>query len=138
MPTSRQATAMILAMAWTLATEPPANAAALTACEALPAATATLVVGRTVKATDAPWSAATLSAGKSSVCIYSAGAPIFELGILMAASREGASQLMAATSRGPSERTLSRQKRNLIVSAITLNHDPSKLAALVDAAIKNL
>lgn len=75
----------------------------------------------------------------TTVCFYMAGGhPIFQLGVSVMQTEAIAARLFNVQKHGDHKEIVFRQKGNTVVSAITTNDDPSKLNALIDAAMKNL
>ena len=66
------------------------------------------------------------------VCMYSAGRPILQFAGTVDLATQNFKSL------GTNKKTAARQKGAVIVSAITMNGDASKLSALLDAAMRNL
>jgi hypothetical protein len=115
----------------------PGGAASRTACTLVPAAQASALFARPVTTMERP---NPISSG-SSLCWYSsAGRPILQLALTVMATEAVAQtsfknqQQAAATHKNVG----SRQKGNVILSAITMNGDGGMLNALLDAAAKNL
>lgn len=114
----------------------PAGAATPAACRLVNAAPASAVLAIAVTTVDRP---NPLSAG-GSMCVYMAGGePIVQLAITVAQSEGAAQALYRAQQRGTAteKNAGNRQKRNLVLSAITMSGDSSRLNALVDLAVKS-
>jgi hypothetical protein len=115
----------------------PSSAASRTACDVLTAAQASAIVGSPVTTEGHP---SPISAG-SSVCVYRAGhAPVAQLGLTIAATEAVAVQMlkMQQQSGADTKNVANRQKGKIVVSGITMNGNMKQLAALLDAAVKNL
>jgi hypothetical protein len=115
----------------------PGSAASRTACEVLTAAQASAIVGSPVTAQGHP---SPISAG-SSVCEYRTGqAPIAQLGLTVTATEAVARQMLAMQQQAGADtkNVANRQKGKIVVSGITMNGNMKQLAALLDAAVKNL
>jgi hypothetical protein len=113
------------------------GAAPRTACTLVPASEASALLARPITTAERP---SPISSG-SSVCMYlSAGRPILQLGLsvmeteAVAQTTFKAQQQAAATHKNVG----SRQKGNVVLSAIAMNGDAGMLNALLDAAAKNL
>jgi uncharacterized membrane protein len=81
-----------------------------------------------------------ISAG-STICVYSSGGTaLMQLAVTVMQS-EGIAKAnfkMSQEAGVANKDTGNRQKRNYVLSAITMNDDRSKLDALLDAAVKNI
>jgi hypothetical protein len=115
----------------------PSGAASRTACTLVSAAQASALFARPITTMERP---NPVSSG-SSTCMYlSAGRPILQLGLTVmeteavAQTNFKAQQQAAATHKNVG----SRQKGNVVLSAIAMNRDAGMLNALLDAAAKNL
>jgi hypothetical protein len=115
----------------------PAAAAPAKACTLVNAARASALLARPVVTRDNP---SPISAG-SSMCLYTVGGrAVMQLAVTVmqteavAQANAAAHQQMAATHKN----TGSRQKGNLVISAIAMDGDPSKVNAFLDLAVKNL
>jgi hypothetical protein len=113
------------------------SAATRTACEVLPAALASGIIGQTVTAQGLP----SPVSPDSSLCYYTAGGRrIVQVALTVMQTEAVAARIykqqQQASSRHPN--VAARQKGNVVLSAITMNGDGSKLGALLDAAAKNL
>ena len=114
-----------------------AGAAMRTACDVMPASQASGILGSAVTTQVRPNA---VSPG-SSVCVYmTGGRPIVQLGLTVMGSDAGAEMMfkMQQESSAAHPNTAGRRKGKILLSAITMNHDNSKLGALLDAAVKNL
>jgi hypothetical protein len=115
----------------------PAAAAVPTACGLVNAARASAVFGKPVTTMSRP---SPISAG-STICVYSSGGEaIMQMGVTVMETAAIAKMnfKMYQQPGVTSKDTGNRQKRNYLISAITMNGDRSKLDALLDAAVKNL
>jgi hypothetical protein len=129
--------AAILAVCGTVASSSGASSAATqTACDVLPAAQVSHIVGQTVTA----HGAAPLGMPNATVCMYGAGRPILQLGVVPMATEAVAAQNVKIQELHAAEhrQVVSKQKGNVVLTAISMNGDTTKLAALLDAAAKNL
>ena len=113
------------------------GAASRTACTLVTASQASALLARPITTAERP---NPISSG-SSVCMYSsAGRPILQLGLTVMETEAVAQttfktqQQAAATHKNVG----SRQKGNVVLSAIAMNGDAGMLNALLDAAAKNL
>jgi len=113
------------------------GAAARTACTLMPAARASALFARPITTMERP----NPVSSASSTCMYlAAGRPILQLGLTVMQTEAVAQttfktqQQAAATHKNVG----SRQKGNVVLSAISMNGDASMLNALLDAAVKNL
>ena len=70
------------------------------------------------------------------VCMYSAGRPVLQFSFTTYDTVDLATKNFKALGTGT--KLVARQKGAIIVSAITMNGDTSKLGALLDAAMQNL
>jgi hypothetical protein len=131
------AAASLAVLAAVGASSGPSSAAPRTACEVLPASLASSIIGQAVTTRALP---SPLPNG-SSLCYYTAGGrKIVQVALTVmqteaVAARQFQMQQQTA-SRHPN--AVARQKGNIVLSAITMNGDNSKLGALLDAAAKNL
>ncbi|MDB5070079.1 MAG: hypothetical protein JWM87_1190 [Candidatus Eremiobacteraeota bacterium] len=128
--------AMLAALTIAAVSAMPASAATPTACTLVDASHASALLGRSVTTVDRP---SPISNG-SSICMYmGAGRPVMQLAVTVmqtagvAQANYAAQQRMAATHKNVG----SRQKGNLVIAAIAMGGDSSKLNALLDAAVKN-
>ena len=115
----------------------PSIAAPRTACEVLPASQASGILGSAVTTQVRPNA---VSPG-SSVCVYmTGGRPIVQLGLTVMGSDAGAEMMfkMQQETNAGHPNLAGRRKGKILLSAITMNHDNSKLRALLNAAVKNL
>jgi hypothetical protein len=115
----------------------PGDAAARTACTLVPAAQASALFARPVTTMERP---NPISSG-SSTCMYLSGRrPILQLGLTVMATEAVAQTSFKNQQQGAAthKNVGSRQKGNVVLSAITMNGDTSMLNALLDAAAKNL
>jgi hypothetical protein len=113
------------------------SAAPRTACEVLPASRASGIVGQTVTAQGHP---SPVGVG-SSVCFYAAaGRPVVQVALTVMETEAVAVRNYAMQQRTISQHpnVAGRQKGNIVLSAISMNGDNSRLNALLDAAAKNL
>jgi hypothetical protein len=129
--------ALIAIFAGIAASAGPSGAASRTACIVLPASQASKIIGSPVTTHDRP---SPISAG-SSVCLYMVGQrPIVQLGLTVMETEAVAVQNFKMQQQVASthKNVANRQKGNVVLSAITMNGDSSKLSAMLDAAAKNL
>lgn len=115
----------------------PGGAAPRTACALVPAAQASALFARAVTTVDRP---NPVSAG-SSTCMYISGRrPIMQLALTVAESQPVAQTMFKLHQHAEAghKNIGSRQKGNIVLSAIAMNGDGSMLDALLDAAAKNL
>ena len=107
------------------------SAATKTSCQVLSASQVSEIIGVTV--TERAMVTPSVPAG---VCMYSAGRPILQFSVTTYDTVDLATKNFKAL--GTSKKTTARQKGAVILSAITMNGDASKLDALLDAAMRNL
>jgi hypothetical protein len=115
----------------------PSGAAPRTACEVLPASQASGIIGQAVTARTYPSPA---SMG-SSLCYYTAGSErIVQVALTNMQTEAVATKIYKIKQQSSSQHPgmVSRQKGKIILSAVAMNGDNSKLNALLDAAAKNL
>ena len=137
MPVVLVASMTIFAAAAAPGAATPGGAGTPAACTLVNAARASALFGLAVTTVDRP---NPISAG-SSTCMYMVGGrPVMQLAITVMQS-EGVAQVnyrnqqhAAATHKNVG----SRQKGNLVLSAITMNGDVSKMNALLDVAVKSI
>jgi hypothetical protein len=133
----RVALAAILALCTAVAgSSGESSAATQTACDVLPAAQVSHIVGQTVTA----HGAAPLGMPNATVCLYGAGRPILQLGVVFMSSEAAAAQNVKVQDLHAAEhrQVAVKQKGNAVLTAIAMNGDTTKLATLLDAAAKNL
>lgn len=130
LPVSRPClNATLLASLLTMASA--AEAATLDPCKILPASEATRIVGMSLKVQHSGTPVAPS-------CIYLSPRPVFGFGLLAFSSESSASAMLKSLTDRSNPTVAYRQKGTFILSAIAVNHDGSKLAALLDAAAKHL
>jgi hypothetical protein len=128
--------ALLLTLAAVAGSAGRVSAASQTACEVLPASQVSGIVGKPVTAHAR---ASSVSSG-SSTCLYEAGRPFFQLGLVVMETAAVAAQNVKMEQQTSSKHhnVGSRQKGNIVLSGITMGGDPSKGDALLDAAVRNL
>jgi hypothetical protein len=113
----------------------PSSAAPKTACEVLPASQASAIIGQAVTAKTYPSPA---SMG-SSLCYYTAGSErIVQVALTNMQTEAVATKISKIKAQSKHPGMAYRQKGSIILAAVAMNGDDSKLGALVDAAAKNL
>jgi hypothetical protein len=121
--------ALFVALGGTYAQSSPATK---TSCQVLPASQVSKIIGMTV--TERVMVTPSVPAG---VCMYSAaGRPVLQLSVTTYDTVDLATKNFKALGMGT--KLVARQKGAVIVSAITMNGDTSRLGALLDAAMHNL
>lgn len=108
-----------------------AEAAKLAPCDVLPASEASQIVGVRV-------SGMTSGSPVMPSCLYSSQRPIFGFGLQAFSSESDAGTMFKRMTARSRPMVAFRQKGMFVLSAISMNHDGSKLAALLDAAAKHL
>jgi hypothetical protein len=112
------------------------GAASRTACTLVPAAQASALFARPVTTSVRPAAVPT-----NSVCMYlSGGRPILQLGLNVMETEGVARTVFKMQQQAAAEHKNvgSRQKGNVVLSAITMNGDVGMLNALLNAAVKSL
>ncbi len=71
-------------------------------------------------------------------CLYVSQRPIIGFGLLAFPSESDATAMVKRLTARSRPMVAYRQKGRFVLSAISMNHDGSKLAALLDAAAKHL
>lgn len=126
---SAGATAMIFASLLILSRA--AEAANLAPCDVLPASEAKQIVGMPVRG---------VPSGSPAMpsCLYLSERPIFAFGLQAFSSEADADAMLKSMSARSRPMVAYRRKGVFVLSAISMNHDSSKLAALLDASAKRL
>ncbi len=114
-----------------LAVTPAAGAAALDPCHILPASEATKIIGTAVRGVPS-------GSPAQPSCLYVAQRPIVGFGLIAFHSESDASAMLKRLTARSRPMVAYRQKGVFVLNAISMNHDGSKLAALLDAAAKHL
>jgi hypothetical protein len=102
----------------------------------LPASLVSTIVGRPVTAHARP---SNVSVG-SSICMYEAGRPFFQLALVVMETADVAQRNIRAQQQASSSHrnVASRQKGNIVLSGISMGGDVGKTDALLDAALEKL
>jgi hypothetical protein len=108
-----------------------AEAASLAPCDVLPASAATQIVGMPLRARPA-------GIPEAPSCEYLSQRPIFAFGLQTFSSESHAATYFKKWTASSHPTVAFRQKGVFVLSAISLNHDSSKLTALLEAAAKHL
>jgi len=121
--------ALFMALGGTYAQSGPATK---TSCQVLPASQVSEIIG--ISVTERVMVTPSVPAG---VCMYSAaGRPVLQFSFTRYDTVDLATKNFKALGMGT--KLVARQKGAVIVSAITMNGDTSRLGALLDAAMQNL
>jgi hypothetical protein len=128
---------LVAVLAGIVASAGASDAASKTACAVLPASQASKIIGMSVTTRERP----SAISPASSVCMYMVGQrPIVQLGLTVMETEAVAAQNFKIQQKAAAahKNVANRQKGNVVLSAITMNGDASKLNGLLDAAADNL